>query len=401
MKRTILALASIVIGVLLAPVGHASPDCPTAGKFQIPSFTYELDKSFTPPDPYYQRFISNFNYSSSGQSDGDKRIPLLYLSTSSDAEILRVNSDLKLGRILQTESKSSAGGGQIYPWKSGEYLLGYSNGAYAKYLYDLGSNLVISSYFEFSRDGNLWNKEKDLMDPFLIQRAGYGNDSYVRYTFDINVAGCSNPFRLSTNSVQIQGINSTEVTLTQIIELINTAQSPKFRLDRNSFYYSNFIQRDKFIDGYPKWLNDTKILLQSFDWKSELPMQSIIESLWAIGGLANELRIVALNPTGCLNYSENSGLPMLQRDCTLGIYMLQEIGIYVKYPRYILVGTVDVQKDKGKTELTKSSTQPVKQPGTQAGSINKSISCKNQSKILKVIGKNPKCPKGYSEITKK
>lgn len=400
MKRTIIALTSIFLSVLLIPAGHASPDCPAANKFKLPALTFETDKEFTPPDPYYQKFISNFTVS---LRDADaKRRPLIYLSATNDAEVLKANADLKSGLIMRQTRNPKVTDHLSYPWQDGTYLLGYSNGAYTKALYDLGANLVISSFFEFSLDKTLWKQENNLFDPFTIQHAGYGNGSYVRFTFEISVSGCSNPFFISTNPVEIQGINTTEISATQINEMINSTQAPMYKTSHNSFYYPSFVERDKFIAGYPNWIKDAKTSLTNFNWSKEFSTQSLQESIVAIGSLTDNLWIVGLNPAGCISYSqENQRNPILKSDCTVGIYMMQEFGPLVQYPRYLLIGTADVKKEKAASTFVKPSVPSAKTSGTSSRTVVKTIACQKQSKILKVTGKGPVCPKGYSEMKKK
>ena len=391
MKRSLLALTAILFSVLLAPIGYASPECPTSSKFQLPTFKFEPDKDFNAANPFYQGYTSNFDVSSPFETEESKRYALIYLSSTNDSELAKAQTDFKkLNMFKPRFSKETI-------WNDGQYLMTFSNGSYLKTLYDLGPNLVASSYFEYSQNGDAWTKEMNrtatLRDPFSIQFAGYGNGSLVRYSFELNVAGCTNPFKISTNSVQIQGLGTTEVSPTQIAQLVTSATMPKTGA-KNSFYYSNFIQRDKFLQGYAQWVSDVKLSLKNFDWKNNFLLQNAYDSLYAISGLSSNLGVVGLSPPGCLTYLDGLRSNFsLKTDCKLGLYMEAEYENSEKYQRNLLIGTVDVIKPK--IVNTPASTPKVIQKGVS------NVECKKGTKIVKISSRDPKCPKGYSEIKKK
>ena len=163
---------------------------------------------------------------------------------------------------------------------------------------------------------------------------------------------------------------------------------------KNSFYYSNFIQRDKFLQGYAQWVSDVKLSLKNFDWKNNFLLQNAYDSLYAISGLSSNLGVVGLSPPGCLTYLDGLRSNFsLKTDCKLGLYMEAEYENSEKYQRNLLIGTVDVIKPK--IVNTPASTPKVIQKGVS------NVECKKGTKIVKISSRDPKCPKGYSEIKKK
>ena len=397
-NRSIVA-ALILLGTFGTLQNASAEDCPDSANLQVVPFTFGLDTNYQSNSPMFQGFTSNYftNYGTViskrdfkpfyfAEEPDASHVALAYLSSGNNQELSKVNRDISTGDLEEL-------------WNKGGYLKNFSRGSYPYLLSQRGTDVVIKSALQFSNDGSTWTDSTSPNDPFWIQKLGFGNESFVRYSFQINLKGCQNPYNLNTNSIKLLGINTTPLSASNLFLHINTLtnKNPEdagyFKKDTLSFQFKDFLSQERFFATYPNWIDSSLKALASFDWSSGYYNQRAISGEWYnLGSNSQNMSVVGMQPTGCLQNSPTDfGVVKLLKDCQLGIYVQSAYQNWEKYARYLLVGTVNV-----KLKSTPIAPSPTPKAST-IGAVKKQLNwtCIKGKKSLKFTGIVAVCPSGY------